>query len=222
MDPEKIHSMIAWPRPSSFSAVHSFLGLTGYYPRFIKNYAMIARPLTYLLRKNSCTWNPSTEATLTKLKHAMTTAPVLCLPNFTIETDASGIAIVLSFHKTATELRFSANYFCLVCDTYLPTHVRCSPSQLRSQSGVNTYWVALPPSLRIISLRQLISQMIQTPEQQKWLTKLLGFEFTIVYKSDATNKVADALSRWSPAATGSLSAISGPVVGLVDRIRAAL
>ncbi|VFQ65602.1 unnamed protein product [Cuscuta campestris] len=58
------------------------------------------------------------------------------------------------------------------------------------------------------SLRQLTSQLIQTPEQQRWLTKLLGFEFTIEYRAGVTNNVPDALSRWSVEPSPTLTAIS--------------
>lgn len=77
------------------------MGLTGYYKRFIKNYAQIAAPLTYLLKKNSFTWSQLATKSFTALKEAMTKAPLLSLPDFTqifiIETDASstGIGAVL-------------------------------------------------------------------------------------------------------------------------------
>ena len=54
-DPRKIAGMEAWPIPTSLKALKGFLGLTGYYRKFIKNYRQIANPLTALLRKNAFT-----------------------------------------------------------------------------------------------------------------------------------------------------------------------
>jgi hypothetical protein len=74
-----------------------FLGLIGYYHKFVKNYGKIATPLTALLKKNSFTWTPSAAQDFQTLKMAMCTTLVLALPNFTntffLECDASGKGI---------------------------------------------------------------------------------------------------------------------------------
>ncbi|GJS87513.1 retrotransposable element Tf2 [Tanacetum coccineum] len=89
--------MQKWPTPANVKQLRGFLGLTGYYMRFIRNYAIISKPLTTLLKKNSFAWNPSAQATFEELKLAMIQAPVLALADFyqpfIVETDASGMGI---------------------------------------------------------------------------------------------------------------------------------
>lgn len=97
-DPKKIQAMIDWPQPRSLTTLCGFLGLTGFYRRFVHHYATIATPLTNLLKSSSkFSWSAEAEAAFTTLKEKMTTTPVLILPNFsktfTVETDASAIAI---------------------------------------------------------------------------------------------------------------------------------
>ncbi|KAF5480389.1 hypothetical protein F2P56_001144 [Juglans regia] len=96
-DPSKVVSMVEWPEPKNVKALRGFLGLTGYYQKFIQNYDLIAAPLTSLLKKNDFSWNPEASKAFTALKQAMSHPPILKLPNFSkpfvIECDASGNGI---------------------------------------------------------------------------------------------------------------------------------
>jgi hypothetical protein len=56
VDPKKIEAMQDWLRPKTLKSLHGFLGLTGYYRKFVKNYGKILMPLTILLKNNSFTW----------------------------------------------------------------------------------------------------------------------------------------------------------------------
>lgn len=101
-DPTKIDAMFNWPEPATIKALRGFLGLIGYYIRFIKNYGEISIPLTKLLQKDQFNWGHEVAHSFQQLKQAIASTPVLALPNFSqpfiVETDASfkGIGVVLT------------------------------------------------------------------------------------------------------------------------------
>ncbi|KOM31241.1 hypothetical protein LR48_Vigan01g079600 [Vigna angularis] len=77
MDQEKIEGVIAWEEPKTLKALRGFLGLTGYYRRFIRDYGKIAKPLTEMLKKGNFVWTEAAREAMGRLKIAVTTAPVL-------------------------------------------------------------------------------------------------------------------------------------------------
>lgn len=96
-DPTKTKAVVAWPILKSTKELRICLGLMGYYRRFVKNYGTIARLLTELLKKELFEWLPRAQSAFESLKIALTTAPVLVLPDFNelfvVESDASGYGL---------------------------------------------------------------------------------------------------------------------------------
>jgi hypothetical protein len=96
-DPGKIKEIVEWKAPKTITKLRGFLGLTGYYRRFIKGYATICKPLHEVLRKNAFIWTNAQQEAFDQLKTIMSTPPVLALPDFSIpfvlESDASGYGL---------------------------------------------------------------------------------------------------------------------------------
>nr|GEX24207.1 putative reverse transcriptase domain-containing protein [Tanacetum cinerariifolium] len=94
MEPTKVEAITKWPRPTSVTEVRSFLGLAGYYRRFVEGFSRLALPLTKLMRKGeNFVWNEEREKSFEELKQRLVSAPVLTLPSgsggFQIYSDAS-------------------------------------------------------------------------------------------------------------------------------------
>lgn len=89
--------MLEWPTPKTVKGLRGFLGLSGFYRRFVRNYASFAHPLTELLKKNAFEWSHKAQQAINALKNALVASPVLSLLDFSIlfvvQTEASGQAM---------------------------------------------------------------------------------------------------------------------------------
>jgi hypothetical protein len=98
VDPKNVAAVVEWKRPSSVSEIQSFLGLAGYYRRFVPNFSSIAKPLTRLLEKGVLfIWSNDCEVSYQTLKSKLVDTPILALPEsgkrFIVYTDASHIGL---------------------------------------------------------------------------------------------------------------------------------
>ncbi|OMO81561.1 reverse transcriptase [Corchorus capsularis] len=223
VDHSKIDAILAWPVPTFIKKLRVFLGLTGYYRKFVRGYASLAAPLTDLLKKDNFIWSAEATKAFESLKHVLVTAPVLAIPDFSqpfvLETDASMTAIgaVLSQHGHPIA------YFSRKLNPQMQTASAYAREMFAITESVKKWRQYLLGRPFLIytdqqSLRNLMNQTIQTPEQQRWLAKLLGYQYTILYKLGVQNKVADALSRSFPE-QGELNAISGPTFPFLTQLR---
>jgi hypothetical protein len=88
VDPGKVKDVLNWMSPATVSEIQSFLGLAGYYRRFIKDFSKIAKPMTKLVEKNKAfEWTKEGQASFEELKKRLTSSPVLVLPDLTKKFD---------------------------------------------------------------------------------------------------------------------------------------
>jgi hypothetical protein len=83
-DPKKVEAIAKWPPPDNIKHLRSFLGLAGYYRKFVQHFSIICKPLSELLKKGSLfIWTERHQQAFDTLKQALVSAPVLALPDFT-------------------------------------------------------------------------------------------------------------------------------------------
>ncbi|KAH9775894.1 hypothetical protein KPL71_006537 [Citrus sinensis] len=199
-DPQKIAVMVRWPTPQTTKKLRGFLGLTGYYRRFIRGYASLATPLTDLLCKDAFQWTPAAADAFEALKRVMVEAYVLRLPDFDsdfiLEIDASNVGIGAMLMQSGHPI----SYF----SKKLGPRLRASSTYIKELTAiveaVHKWRQYLLGRFFVIrtdhkSIKELLQQVVQTPDQQVYIRKLLGYHFRIEYKSGCTNLAADALSR---------------------------
>ena len=199
-NPEKIRAMKEWPQPKNVTVLKGFLWLTGYYRRFVASYGKIARPLTDMLKKVAFKWSADATKAFCWLKKAMTTLPVLKLPDFSkpfvVETDASGTGIGAVFTQEGRLVALinkafsSAGRVKSVYERELLAIVYTVTKWRHYLTG-NHFTIRTDQK----SLRYLLEQRVVSVEQQKWASKLLGLNYTIEYMPGKDNRVADGLSR---------------------------
>ncbi|GJY89992.1 RNA-directed DNA polymerase [Tanacetum coccineum] len=200
MDTTKISAITTWPTPTSLHEVRSFHGLASFYRRFIRGFSMIVAPITECLKSSKFVWNTAAQSAFERLKHAVTEAPVLALPNFEhvfeVECDASGLGIggVLS------QLKRPIAFF---SEKLNDTRRRYSTYDKEFYAIVRSleYWrhYLLPAEFILYSdheaLKFIQGQAKLKPRHAKWVETLQDFSFVIRHKAGSANSVADALSR---------------------------
>nr|GEW21899.1 reverse transcriptase [Tanacetum cinerariifolium] len=173
VDPTKVKAIKDWPLPKNLKQLRGFLGLAGYYRHFIAHYASLAASLTPLLRKDAFVWSEFATTAFNNLKQAL------------MQTDGHPIA----YFSKQMSLRLQQ----------ASTYVREMFAITEGVKRWRQYLLGRPFHIQTDhqSLRSIVNQTIQTPEQYKWLSKLLSYDFTITYRLD--NGPADALSCVSQA-----------------------
>ena len=199
-DPSKTAAMLSWPQPTTITELRGFLGLTGYYRRFVQNYGIIAKPLTQLLKKKQFLWTAAATEAFQALKQAMSQTPVLILPDFSlpfvVETDACA-------HGVGAVLMQQERPVAYLSKALGPTHQQLSIYEkeflalIMAVEKWRSYLQRQEFTIRTDhkSLSYLTEQNLQSDLQRKAMTRLMGLQFKVVYRKGKENLAADALSR---------------------------
>ncbi|WVZ64242.1 hypothetical protein U9M48_013794 [Paspalum notatum var. saurae] len=201
VDPEKVQAVMEWQQPINVSEIRSFIGLAGYYRRFIEGFAKIARPMSSLLQKDKkFEWTEACERSFQKLREKLTTAPVLALPDihrdFVIYCDASrqGLGCVL----------MQDNKVIAYASRQLRTHERNYPTHdlelavvVHALKTWRHYLIGNRCELYTDhkSLKYVFTQPDLNLRQRRWLELIKDYDLDIHYHPGKANIVVDALSR---------------------------
>ena len=205
-DPEKLKSVSEIPAPKDVSELRSFLGLTGYYRRFVPNYSDVAEPLHQLLKKNKkYEWTTECEQAMQKLKSALLSAPVLRRPDFkrpfVIHTDASNVGMGAVLEQKDDEgnshpVLYWSKTFNSAERNYSVTEREClavveAIKQFRHYVYGSPFTVVTDHN----ALKWLRTAKDLSGRLQRWALRLEEHNYTIEYRKGTENANADALSR---------------------------
>ena len=215
-DPEKIAAVRDWPIPKTKKEVRSFLGFTGYYRRFIRDYAKKANPLFALVgskvvpgKRSAVTdvWTPQCQEAFQCLKETLISAPILAYPDFELpfilQTDASlsGLGAVLAQEQDGKE-----RVIAYASRSLSPGEARYPAHKLEFKA---LHWAGTVKFRDYVLGRKVTAVTDNNPltyvlgkahldaHGQRWVNDLAQCDLDIKYRSGKSNENADSLSRLS-------------------------
>lgn len=193
-DPRKVDKITGWSIPTDVTELRKFLGMTGYYRRFIKGYGLICRPMHDMLKKQGLQWGPEQTAAFNELKNKMVSSPVLAMPDFNkefvIEADACGTGIGAVLMQSGRPISFFS---------------KALGPKAAGQSVYEKEAIAIMEAIKkwrhyilggklIIrtdqkNLKFMMNQRLVEGIQHKLMLKLMEYDYSIEYKPDRKSVV---------------------------------
>ena len=218
MDPKKLHAVLNYPTPCNATDIRAFLGFTGYYRYFVKNYSAIVRPLLALTRKSATFhWGKEEQAAFDEIRTIMCKAPVLRQPDFQkkfyLQTDASayGVGAVLSQEGDTTTPSLAkfkkpvTHPVAFFSATFTPTernydiYERELLAVMKALAHWRPYlgWTKFPFTIMTdhANLQYWKSPKNLNRRTARWHADLQEYDYEILYVPGKTNTPPDALSR---------------------------
>lgn len=226
-DPGKLTAINEFPIPTTVKQLRRFLGMTGWYRRFVDGYASVTLPLTELLKKNKqFKWNPQAQGAFEMLKGKLSSAPILITPDFSkpflLLCDASlhGLGCVLaqlSVDGSELPIAYMSVKLTKQQRNYTVTELEC----LAVLKGIQKFRSYIEGQAFVVitdhaSLKWLLNQKDLTGRLARWALQLRGLECTIQHRKGSHNVVADALSRRDENEVSEF-ADSGPIIDLKSK-----
>ncbi|GKB60246.1 hypothetical protein Tco_0916432, partial [Tanacetum coccineum] len=201
VDPSKIEAVKNWKAPRTPTEVRSFLGLAGYYRRFIENFSKIAKSLTILTQKSKTfDWDEEQELAFQTLKDKLCNAPVLALPDgledFVVYYDASEIGLGCVLMQRGKVIAYASRQLKIHEKNYT-TH----DLELGAVVFALKIWRHYLYGTKSViytdhkSLQHIFSQKELNMRQRRWIELFSDYDCEIRYHPGKANVVADALSR---------------------------
>ncbi|XP_049406129.1 uncharacterized protein LOC125869726 [Solanum stenotomum] len=186
VDPTKIEAIRDWHRPTSVTKIRSFVGLAGYYRRFVEGFSTIATPLTRLTRVDvPFVWSDECGASFLRLKELLTTAPILTLPvegeGFTVYCDASGVGLGCVLMQQGQVIAYATRQLKIHERNY-PTH----DMELAAVVFALKIWRHYLYGVRCeiyndhMSLQYIMSQRDLNSRQRRWIELLKDYDLSII------------------------------------------
>lgn len=205
-NPDKVKAVTEFPAPKNPKDIKSFLGLVGYYRRFIENFSKITKPLTSLLKKDAeFHWNQEQQNAFSTLKSKLTSAPLLQYPDFSktfiLTTDASNYAVGAILSQGVVGKDKPIAYASRTLNKAEGNYSTIEKELLAILFGVKTFRPYLyghkfqivtdhRPLVWLFNVKDPSSKLI------RWRLKLEEYDYEIIYKQGKLNSNADALSRF--------------------------
>ena len=218
VDPKKVEAVVQWERPKNVTEIRSFLGLAGYYRRFVEDFSILAAPLTQLTRKGvKFEWNEKREQSFQMLKEKLTSAPILALPvpgiEFVVYSDASKQGLGCVLMQRDRVIAYASRQL-KTHEVNYPTH----DLELAAIVFALKIWrhYLYGEKCHVFtdhkSLKFLMSQKDLNSRQRRWLELIKDYDLVIDYHPGKANVVADALSRKSSSSLANIQSFYLPLL----------
>ena len=203
VDPEKVEAVMIWERPKSVFEIRSFLGLAGYYMRFIEDFSRLATLMTRLIWKEvKFDRDDRCEKAFQELRRRLTTAPILIVSDKgqgdTVYCDASKVGLGCVLMQFGRVVVYSSRQ--------LKNHEKNYPTHDMELADIvfalkiwrhYLYGEQFEVYSNHKSIKYIFTQWDLNMKQRRWMEFLEDYDFTLHYHPGKTNVVADALSRKS-------------------------
>lgn len=192
-DPAKVQAVQKWPIPTTPTELRGFLGLAGYYRRFIKHFGIICKPMFDALKKNNFHWQAAQQQAFDSIKLQLSQAPVLAMPDFSLpfvlEADASGHGIGAVLMQQGRPLAYLSRAIGPKAAA-LSTYDKEALAILEALKKWKHYFVGTSLIIKTdqASLKYINEQRITEGVQHKLLIKLLSYDYQIEYKKGSTTR----------------------------------
>ena len=201
VDPQKIEAIMKWPQPTNITEIRSFLGLAGYYRRFVDGFSQLSAPLTKLTRKGiQYVWTRECENSFQELKRRLVEAPILTLPTgnegFVIYSDASRKGLGCVLMQRGKVIAYASRQLKPNEENY-PTHDLELAAVVFALKIWRHYLYGAKCEVYTDhkSFKYIFTQKELNMRQRRWLELLKDYDLEILYHPGKANVVADALSR---------------------------